>query len=376
MPVLLPATESPTESPRLPTLLGSDPLIRKQVGVVLFSTVTYVLYGLITLAQAALGVMPWPLAWALFGGSMAMNAVFYVAARSGAVAKGSDPGLGRTQLLVGVLCMYIGYAAAGPSASATLLAMASHIVYSMFAMTPRQVWRLVLGSLGGLALTMALCHWAWPERYAVPVQASGLLYALMVVPLIALLAHRVTHMTTTLKRQHGELQTALAKLEELATRDELTRTHNRRHMGELLRQQQALHQRLGQPLSVALIDIDHFKSVNDHHGHAMGDEVLRHFARAMGGQLRAVDEIARWGGEEFLVLLPGTGTAEALVAMNRLQQHLAEAPPDGLPGGLRISFSAGVTEIGPQDTVDAAVERADQAMYRAKTSGRARCVAG
>lgn len=374
MSAILPAQGASPPPLKLHTLLGSDPLIRQQVGAVLFSSGTYVLYGAITLVQAALGLMAWPLAWALLAGSMALNLVFYVAARSGAVAHGSDPGLGRTQLVVGVGCMYIGYAAAGPAGNATLLAMASHIVYSMFSMTPRQVWRLVAGSLAGLALTMLACHWTWPERFPLAVQASGLMYALLVVPLIALLAHRVTHMTQTLKRQHAELQTALAKLAELATRDELTRTHNRRHMAELLHQQQALHRRLGQPLSVALIDIDFFKAVNDRHGHAMGDEVLRHFAQTLDQQLRSVDEVARWGGEEFLVLLPGTSAAEAQVAMDRLQQHLAEAPLDSQPGGLRVSFSAGVTEVSPQEAVDAAVERADLAMYRAKTAGRARCV--
>jgi diguanylate cyclase (GGDEF)-like protein len=296
--------------------------------------------------------------------------------RSGAVRGGSDPGLGHTQLVVGVLCMYIGYAAAGPAASATLLAMASHIVYSMFAMKPRQVWQLVIASLSGLALTMALCHWAWPERYAWPVQASGLMYALMVVPLIALLAHRVTHMTTTLKQQHADLQTALAKLEELATRDELTRTHNRRHMTELLRQQQALHRRLAQPMALALIDLDFFKAVNDQHGHAVGDEVLRHFAEVLRQQLRTVDEVARWGGEEFLVLLPGTDADSGRVAMDRVQQHLAEVACPTLAGGLRISFSAGITALDPAEPVEAAIERADQAMYRAKTQGRARTLQG
>ncbi len=374
MSAILPAPAASNQALKLPTLLGSDPLIRQQVGAVLFSSGTYLLYGAITLAQAALGLMTWPLAWALLAGSVALNLVFYAAVRSGAVAHGSDPGLGRTQLVVGVACMYVGYAAAGPAGNATLLAMASHIVYSMFSMTPRQVWRLVAGSLAGLALTMLACHWAWPARFAVAVQASGMMYALMVVPLIALLAHRVTHMTQTLKRQHTDLQTALAKLAELATRDELTRTHNRRHMAELLRQQQALHQRIGQPLSVALIDIDFFKAVNDRHGHAMGDQVLRHFAQTLDEQLRTVDEVARWGGEEFLVLLPGTSAADAQVAMDRLQQHLAQAPLDGQPGGLRVSFSAGVTEIRAQEAVDAAVERADLAMYRAKTAGRARCV--
>jgi diguanylate cyclase (GGDEF)-like protein len=214
----------------------------------------------------------------------------------------------------------------------------------------------------------------WPERHAWNVQLSNLLYALLVMPLIALLAYRVTAMTTTLKKQHADLEAAMGKLKELATRDELTRTHNRRHMNELLRIQQAHHKRHGQPLSLALIDIDLFKSVNDRHGHAVGDEVLRGFAQVAQSQMRTADLLGRWGGEEFLVVMPNTTRADALVALNRLQERLAEVATSVMPQGLKITFSAGVTAVEPEERLDAAIERADQAMYRAKSRGRARCV--
>jgi diguanylate cyclase len=272
--------------------------------------------------------------------------------------------------------MFPAYAAVGPAATGLLVVMASHVVYSMFMMKPRQVWLLVGWTMLGLLLTMVVCGHLWPERYRFEVQASGLAYAMLVMPLIAVLAYRITGMTQRLKDQHAELQAALGRLQELATRDELTRTHNRRHMGELLRVQQSQARRLGVPLALALIDIDHFKQVNDQHGHAMGDEVLRGFAAVAQQGLRAADLLGRWGGEEFLVLMPHTGRDEALRAMDRLQQRLAEEAGTALPAGLSVSFSAGVTEVGPDETPEAAIERADQAMYRAKTRGRRRCEAG
>jgi diguanylate cyclase len=249
-------------------------------------------------------------------------------------------------------------------------------VYSMFSMTPRQVWQLVGTTLAGLAATMLACGAWWPERYRFEVQVSGLLYALLVMPLIALLAYRVTAMNQRLRAQHAELQAAMARLQELATRDELTRTHNRRHMTELLGIQQAQHRRLGGQMSLALIDIDLFKSVNDRHGHAVGDEVLRAFAEVVQQQLRVHDQLARWGGEEFLLMMPHTARDDALLALDRLQQRLADAAAQTMPAGLAVTFSAGITEVAPDEALDAAIERADQAMYRAKTSGRARCLLG
>lgn len=166
------------------------------------------------------------------------------------------------------------------------------------------------------------------------------------------------------------------ELKELATRDDLTRVHNRRHMGELLEQQRALHARSGLPLCVALLDIDLFKSINDRHGHAAGDAVLRRFATIAGQTLRAVDLLGRWGGEEFLLALPQTSLDHADQALQRIRDALAGADFADLGSALRISFSGGLVMLGPDETIAAAVERADQAMYRAKTAGRNRVERG
>lgn len=360
----------------LPSFLGEGETLRTQTFGVVFSTATYLLYGLITWYQVRVGLMRSDIGWTLTLLALGFNFLAYLVVRNGWVLTGRDPGLARTQLLFGVAMMFAAYAALGPGASGLLVVMASHVVYSMFIMKPRQVWTLVGFTLSGLGVTMLACHWLWPERYDVAVQANGFLYALLVMPLIALLAHRITSMTQRLKAQHLELQDALGRLHELATRDELTRTHNRRHITELLEIEQAQHRRMNLPLCVALIDIDLFKSVNDRHGHAVGDEVLRGFSQFARQQLRESDLLGRWGGEEFLLVLPNTSRASALLAMNRLQQRLAAVSSDIMPVGLRITFSAGVTELSTDEDIDHAIERADQAMYRAKTSGRARSLEG
>lgn len=371
-----PAAPAQPARDRLAWLLGEHEPVRAQVTGVLISATTYVLYVGIGLVQVGLGLMSLRAALALGLVALLANVAFYAAVRSGRFAGGRDPGLARTQLVFGVAMMFPSYAVLGPAATGLLVVLASHVVYSMFMMRPRQVWQLVGATLAGLALTMLACHRLWPERYAWPLQLSGLLYAVVVMPLIAVLAHRITHMTSQLKAQRAELQAALARLQELATRDELTRTHNRRHMTAVLREQQTHHRRTGSPMALALIDIDLFKSVNDRHGHAAGDEVLRSFAGVAREHLRAHDMLARWGGEEFLVLMPQTPRAEARRAMDRLQERLAVACPRVMPQGLPVTFSAGVVELRQEETLEAAIERADQAMYQAKAQGRARCIEG
>lgn len=366
----------------LPKLMGGDALVRRQVHAALLSAASYLLYSIIIAAQVGFGLTTPAAAKALWAGMAAMNLLFVAVVRSGLVRDGRDPGLQRTQMVAGILFMYLGYAASGPAGVGMTIIMARHIVHSMFKLAPREVWRLVGLSLAGLALTMLGCGLAWPERFPAGVQAVGLMYALLVVPTIAALADRVAVMTQRLRSQRSELQQALARLKDAATRDELTGAHSRAHMTELLQMQFEQQRRTGAPLSLAMIDIDHFKHVNNRHGHTVGDEVLRRFVRHAQGQLRAADVLGRWDGEEFLVLMPSTAAADALPAIDRLQQSLAE---DGrraageravMPKGLVITFSAGVIQVGADDSVDTAIDRAAKAMYRAKGCGRARCVAG
>ena len=137
-------------------------------------------------------------------------------------------------------------------------------------------------------------------------------------------------------------------------------------------QQLAQRQRSDAALCIALLDIDHFKSVNDLHGHHIGDEVLRRFATETSGAMRSSDLVARWGGEEFIVMFPATPMTHAQTALVRLEARLAATGFTDLAADLCVTFSAGLIEVRRGEALHACIERADRAMYRAKAAGRNR----
>lgn len=163
-----------------------------------------------------------------------------------------------------------------------------------------------------------------------------------------------------------------AILEYMARRDGLTGILNRRAILEQL--DDALQRARGSaaPLAVAMIDIDHFKRINDVHGHLAGDEVLRHCVRHLQQRLRLHDGLGRYGGEEFLVLLPGMAQADAVQAIETLREVLAQAVVQVGEARIRVSFSAGLwcAVPGPQDTSAGLLALADAALYEAKAGGR------
>ena len=196
----------------------------------------------------------------------------------------------------------------------------------------------------------------------------GLLISILmligVLGLRALFAH--------MRRQERELV-------RLATTDALTQTHNRRHVLELAQQELVRQKRTGRPLALLVLDLDHFKRVNDTHGHATGDAVLTHFARACQESLRAMDILGRLGGEEFLIVLPETDEAQAVVSCERLRAQIGLLEIPGPSGPVNITASIGIA-VASQRATDAAsaladlMHQADTAMYAAKTAGRNRCM--
>jgi diguanylate cyclase (GGDEF)-like protein len=355
-------------------LLTDDHRLRLSLSVTLVSLFTYLLYMGIGAVQVALGTMA--LRWLVACGLAAVlvNMGFYLAIRSGRTRPLNDPSMGSLQLGVGMLFMYATYATSGPAAAFTLIILASHVGYAMFAFAVRQLWRFVVIELIGLAVTMVWTHQVDPATYPADLQWIGFLYACLVMPLIASLARRLARLNQRLQAQRTELRAALERMQQMAIRDELTQSFNRRHMTDLIALQRSHHDRNALPLAVSLLDLDHFKKINDGLGHAVGDEVLRRFAETAARQLRGGDLLSRWGGEEFLVLFPATRSAEACAALQRLRQALAAQDFSDLSPTLRVTFSAGVTMIASSEADAAAIERADRAMYRAKDDGRDRTV--
>jgi two-component system cell cycle response regulator len=177
------------------------------------------------------------------------------------------------------------------------------------------------------------------------------------------------------KRLQDELRQRNEELDRISRTDSLTGLHNRRHVEEYLTRLVSLARRNAEPIAVLIIDIDRFKSVNDGHGHDAGDAVLREVAARLVGSLRLEDMVGRWGGEEFLVVLPNTPIQGAAELAERLRRVVAEEPC-GLPGGgsMRVTISLGCA-ASVIDDAGTLVRSADAAMYQAKESGRDRVVA-
>ncbi|RMG20306.1 MAG: diguanylate cyclase [Deltaproteobacteria bacterium] len=176
-----------------------------------------------------------------------------------------------------------------------------------------------------------------------------------------------------LKALQDELKEANARLSTLAVTDPLTGLFNRRHLMDLLETELDRARRHGTPLALLVVDVDHFKAINDTHGHQMGDRVLVAIAKKLKSCLRKHDLIARYGGEEFVVLLPHTGRTEAAATGEKLRDAVAGAPfteTAGIP--ITVSIGAATYPDAGLETVDDLLLRADEALYRAKALGRDR----
>jgi diguanylate cyclase (GGDEF)-like protein len=164
------------------------------------------------------------------------------------------------------------------------------------------------------------------------------------------------------------------QVQRMARTDDLTSTLNRRHFFVLAQREFARARRYERPLSAVMLDIDHFKQVNDTYGHATGDEVLRQVAQRCRSSIRDVDILGRYGGEEFALLLPDTTLASAKAGLaERLRRTVADEPVITAHGPITVTVSLGVAEL-QSDTadVDSLLDSADSALYQAKAAGRNR----
>jgi len=309
-------------------------------------------------------------------GAIVLNVAFwYTVLRSGFNLRFADPALTMPQIMAAQTIIVGAYATTGPAHGATMMLLALVLVFGVFNMKRRDSLIASIYTVGLMGLTNFIKVHTDPVNYPVKLEVAHFVITAAIVPTISSLAAQLASLRARLQSQKEELGLALARIQELATRDELTGLVNRRHMMDVLNQHHKRIDRTGQHhFCVALLDLDHFKRINDTHGHGVGDEVLRHFAREMRQALRATDVLARWGGEEFLLLLQDNTADKACDGLERVRDIVGAAVLAPSNPALKPTFSAGLTRYHPGERLDACIERADRALYEAKAQGRDRTV--
>ena len=300
----------------------------------------------------------------------------YAAIRSGWSRRFKDPALTLAQILYAITCCAAAFVIAGPARGVTLPILAIILMFGIFGLTTRQMLGVLVYSLVAFGVASGVVA-ARDEPDYPPVVAAAYVGMVVVVLLSStFLTTRVQSTREHLRRQKAELAQALEQIRQLATHDDLTGLLNRRAMLDRMQLEQRRSLRSGSPLLIAQLDIDHFKAVNDTHGHAAGDLVLQSFADTVRRNVRDTDVLARWGGEEFVLLLCDTPAADAVTLMERLRQAVqamqVPVPQGGQP--ITVTVSIGLARHTPADPLAGTLERADRALYAAKAGGRNRVV--
>jgi diguanylate cyclase (GGDEF)-like protein len=245
--------------------------------------------------------------------------------------------------------------------------------FSSLRSTPLQtavIWTAMAFGLAGLFLLtdkpISMPHGTYLERFAT------MLVFILTIGRCMFLGIFSSSMRQSLYKSGIKLKEAYQRIEELAELDELTGSFNRRCIMRLLDDGIDRAHRNKTPCSIALIDLDWFKRINDTHGHPTGDEVLRTFAITVFANIRDIDRFGRYGGEEFLLMLPDTPDDAAARIVDRLRGIIADLDWSAFSPGMRVTISAGVTTLRPDETPDTFLARADSALYAAKAQGRNR----
>ena len=314
------------------------------------------------------------------------NVVFFVLLRTGLNRYWPDPSLTLPQMLVATFWVMLLMALAPQVRGILLLLYVVVFLFGVFRLSRREY--LLLTGLVLVAYGLVVLRDLYLRSNDIPLPLEVLQPVVLAATLVwlAFFGSYVGRLRETVSRRNAELAAALRQNRELATHDDLTGAYNRRHIIELLEQERLRAQRTGRSFCVCLMDLDHFKEINDRYGHLAGDDVLKQFAERVQGEIRALDQVGRdgkdwsadasnfgrYGGEEFLLVLPETGLDGAVSCSERIRQRVADSHFQTEGGLLNMTVSCGLTAHRPGEDIRATLARADRALYLAKDKGRNR----
>ena len=349
----------------------------------LMAALSYALWLGLTLYCYILGYMDLSPGWFFLIVSLTLvgNLLFFILLRSGINLRFSDPSLTLAQMLVATFWVMMLVAIAPQVRGIFLLLYVVIFLFGIFRLRRSQyLWLtgLALIGYGSIVLRELML-----DITAVPVSLELLQFAVLLVTLVwlAFFGSYVGRLRDTLAKRNHDLAEALRQNRELAIHDDLTGTFNRRHILAILEDERTRAERTGRGFGVCLMDIDHFKEINDQYGHLVGDEILREFAERVIGEIRVMDRIGRdgdketktfgrYGGEEFLLVLPETDAEGALACGERIRNRIGGQAFEVEDAVASITVSIGITVYHADEMIRDTLSRADRALYRAKHIGR------
>ncbi|HJV79656.1 GGDEF domain-containing protein [Noviherbaspirillum sp.] len=334
----------------------------------------YVLCDLVMAFCAWYGLYPlFPLAGYSIG-VIVVSATFLGLIHSGRNLRFSDPSMTKAQTIGSILLCSYTIIYAGPLRGTFIYAYVISIMFAGMHLSFRQLIHLALLPLALFPFVVALASRHDPAGVDWRIEFVHWISLWVILGFTTVLTGTLSQLRASLKASNAELKAALARLTEMAERDALTGLYNRRYLLDMLHREKNRAERSNGSFCVCVIDIDHFKRINDTWGHGGGDIVLRTFAGLAARCIRSTDLLGRWGGEEFLLILPETSIAVAESCILRIQRELAHVEFAALEPDFRVTVSAGIAPCIPGQTMDELIECADQAMYAAKRAGRNRVV--
>jgi len=356
------------------TIVPADERQALRLSRFLMAAGTSVIICVALVVFAFLGLVSWH---AAIAGTVAIQCVallFYVLFRTGLNLRFADPSLTSQQIAAAIACLaYVMYLA-GPARTAfTLL----YLIAMLFGVLRLNARRLLVLAVFALGVHAGLLYLVYLRDSRMDVRAAAIEFGVLaiVLPWFAVMGGFVSRLRVRLSDSHRELKRTLEQLGEVAVRDDLTGTYNRRFLMETLAREHSRAERLSEPFAVCLVDVDHFKTINDTFGHGTGDEVLKALAQVAPRSLRSIDTFGRFGGEEFLIVLPGTDHAGAHACAERMRAAVAATAFPALPLEVRVTVTAGVAACHKGEDVSRLLARADEALYQGKHGGRDRVVA-
>lgn len=295
---------------------------------------------------------------------IATNLVFFALIKSSTNLRFKDPSMTMAQMAVAIVAVAMVLYYAEAARGAMLMFLLVIVFFGVLQLKTAEVLAMGALSVAAYGAVIVLLSVNRPEK--VNVELEWVQWIALTATL-AVLCPFVGHLGN-IRRRLGE---SLRTIKELAQHDALTGLFNRHHLANTLEREVARCARGTAPFLLVVADIDHFKLINDTHGHLVGDRVLQAVAKRLQDTLRKGDYLARFGGEEFVLLMMANGLAAAQTSCDRLRNSVEELRIDEL-GSHRVTVSMGASFCRPQDTPGSLLERADTAMYRAKSNGRNR----